>query len=98
MIENFKTSDASCGNKFPSGPTLSVNTADGHLLLTKPEVATRLRKTTRTIDTYMTRGILPYFKIGRSVLFNWTDVQRHLDKHFRISRFSDTADRSGGVQ
>ncbi len=56
--------------------------------LTKCEVATRLRKTTRTIDTWMSAGILPYMKIGRSVLFDWDDCQRHLDEYFRVSRFS----------
>jgi excisionase family DNA binding protein len=56
--------------------------------LTKGEVAARLRKTTRTIDFYMAAGILPYMKIGRSVLFDWDDVQRHLNEYFRVSRFS----------
>ena len=53
--------------------------------LTKAEVALRLRKTTRTVDSYMARGILPYFKIGRSVLFRWADIQNHLDTNYKIS-------------
>jgi excisionase family DNA binding protein len=54
--------------------------------LTKGEVAARLRKTTRTIDSYMAHGILPFIKIGRSVLFDWEDCQRHITEYFRISR------------
>jgi hypothetical protein len=56
--------------------------------LTKSEMAGRLRKTTRTIDSYMAQGILPYMKIGRSVLFDWEDCQRHLAEYFRVSRFN----------
>lgn len=56
--------------------------------LTKVEMAGRLRKTTRTIDDWMAKGILPYMKIGRSVLFDWEDCQHHLNEYFRVSRFS----------
>ena len=52
--------------------------------LTKQQVAQRLQKKPRTVDNYMKHGILPYFKIGRSVLFRWSDVQRHLESHYRI--------------
>ena len=54
--------------------------------LTKPEVAERLRKTIRTIDNWMKRGILPYYKMGRSVSFKWSDVERHLDTNCRVCR------------
>jgi excisionase family DNA binding protein len=63
---------------------------DEQRLITKREVAVRLGKTTRTVDAWMAAGILPYYKVGRSVLFDWSDVQRHLDQYFHVSRFSTT--------
>jgi excisionase family DNA binding protein len=52
----------------------------------KPEVARRLGKKTRTIDNWMRRGLLPYVKAGRSVLFKWEDVEAHLQTKFRVCR------------
>ena len=63
--------------------------------ITKKVVAYRIQKTTRTVDAWMAAGILPYYKIGRSVLFDWEDVQRHLAEYFRVSRFSDNMKMKG---
>ena len=52
----------------------------------KPEVARRLNKTLRTVDNWMQRGLLPYYKIGRSVSFKWSDVETHLAKTCRVAR------------
>ena len=54
--------------------------------INKPEVARRLGKTLRTVDNWMSRGILPYYKIGRSVEFKWSDVESHLTKTCRVAR------------
>jgi excisionase family DNA binding protein len=50
----------------------------GDPVLTKKELAVRLRVTTRTIDGWMKEGYLPYIKIGRSVRFRWTEGDRQL--------------------
>ena len=52
----------------------------------KTEVAQRLNKTLRTVDNWMQRGLLPYYKIGRSVVFKWSDVESHLTQTCRVSR------------
>lgn len=52
----------------------------------KTEVAQRLNKTLRTVDNWMQRGLLPYYKIGRSVVFKWSDVETHLAQTCRVSR------------
>lgn len=52
--------------------------------LKKPELAKRLRKTTRTIDSWMMHGYLPHLKIGKTVLFNWPAVKEHLAKNFTV--------------
>ena len=53
-------------------------------LLTKREVASRLRRTPRCIELWMRKRYLPYIKIGRSVYFRWSDVSSQLDK-FRVN-------------
>ena len=50
-------------------------------LLTKRELAARLRKSTRTTDSWMRKGKLPYLKIGKTVLFRWQDVLEKLNTY-----------------
>jgi len=53
-------------------------------LLTKPEVAIRLRRSKRTVDAWMRQGKLPYLKVGKTVLFRWQDVLAKLNA-FRVN-------------
>jgi len=46
--------------------------------ITRAELARRLRKSERTIQEWTRRGFLPCVKAGRSVLYYWLDVKRHL--------------------
>ena len=64
------------------------NGAEPEGYITKEEVAKRLKKTVRTIENWQARGILPFVKAGRSVLFKWSDVEGHLQSNFRICRKS----------
>ena len=50
----------------------------------KPEVARRMQKCIRTIDNLMRRGLLPYYKIGRSVNFKWSEVEACLAASCRV--------------
>jgi hypothetical protein len=52
----------------------------------KPEVARRLKKDVRTVEKWMQRGILPYYKIDRSVVFRWSEIQTALAQAYRIYR------------
>ena len=54
--------------------------------ITKPEVARRLNKRVRTIDNWMQQGLLPYYKIGRSVSFKWSEVEQHLKQLCHVSQ------------
>ena len=54
--------------------------------INKEEVARRLGKTLRTVDNWMRRGLLPYYKIGRSVEFKWGEVLAHLAQNCRVAR------------
>jgi len=53
-------------------------------IVTKRDVAQRLHKSTRCIDGWMKSGRLSHIKIGRSVLFRWSDVQSDLNR-FRVN-------------
>lgn len=52
--------------------------------ISKNELARRLNRSLRTIDYWRRRGVIPCIKCGHSPLFKWTDVQAHLEKHFRV--------------
>jgi excisionase family DNA binding protein len=54
--------------------------------ITKTELARRLKKTTRTVDNWMSSGVLPYYKIGRSVNFKWSEVETHLAQTCKVCR------------
>jgi excisionase family DNA binding protein len=58
--------------------TEGIQTGDG--FLTKTEVAKSLKITTRTLETWMSRGFIPFYKIGRTVRFKMKVVEEHL-KH-----------------
>jgi len=50
----------------------------------KPECARRLGRTLRSVDTYMALGIIPYYKLGRTVAFKWSEVDEHIKAHYRV--------------
>ncbi len=50
----------------------------------KREVARRLGKTVRTVDNWMRRGMLPYYKCNRTVTFRWSEVQRFMGEEFLV--------------
>jgi len=55
-------------------------------LVSKKEVAKHLGVQVRTVDNWIGRGYIPYYKVGRSVRFRLSDVQAHLDQRHRIDR------------
>ena len=62
----------------------------GHFLV-KAQVAKRIQKTTRTVELWTKRGILPCLKIGRSVLYYWPVVENQLRDKFTLNRTSSDA-------
>lgn len=50
-------------------------------LITKKELAQRLRKSPRCIEIWMRQGRLPFVRIGRSILFHWPDVLKAMERY-----------------
>jgi excisionase family DNA binding protein len=67
-------------------PQPQVNVPEPYI--DKAEVARRLEVQVRTIDNWMRRKMIPYYKIGRAVKFKWSDVEAYLAANFRIARRS----------
>ena len=64
--------------------------------ITKETLAIRLSRTVRTVENWQRRGIIPYVKCGRCVLFKWTDVETHLQTHFRVCGLNRQASSGAG--
>lgn len=51
----------------------------GENLITKRELACRLKRTVRTITNWQRRGIIPYVRWRHAVYFDWQAVQARLE-------------------
>lgn len=56
------------------------NRANIDELLTKPQLAKRLKLCTRKIELMVNAGEIPVIRIGTSVRFNWQRVLEQLEK------------------
>jgi excisionase family DNA binding protein len=65
------------GNSGKSAPSF-----EGYI--DKREVGKRLQIRPRTVDDWLKRGILPFYRIGRSVRLKWSEVEQHLRQTSRI--------------
>jgi excisionase family DNA binding protein len=57
----------------------------GDPLKTKREAALYLNIGTRTLDDWMKRKMVPFFKIGKVVRFRVSDLEAALNKKFLVS-------------
>ena len=74
-------------NSAPASTAQGVSTCGGspEEFIDKIEIARRLHKHVRTVDNWMARGILPYYKLGRSVVFLWSEIKADLKANNRVS-------------
>jgi hypothetical protein len=72
---------ATANEKTNSGPVPVGEEPEG--FITKPTVARRMNKCTRTIDNLMRDG-LPFYKVGRSTIFRWSEVVSYLTTRCRV--------------
>ena len=57
----------------PAAPAAPVES-----FIDKVEVARRFNRDVRTINNWMKAGLIPYYKISRSVSFRWSEVEATL--------------------
>ena len=62
----------------------------------KREVARRLGRTVRSVENWMRRGLLPFYKCNQIVVFRWSEIQTHMKENLWVCRQVDpTAQREG---
>jgi len=64
---------------------MNAQASTSDTLKTKREAAQYLHIGTRTLDDWMKRKMIPFFKIGKVVRFRVSDLDAALDKKFRVS-------------
>lgn len=84
--------DSDTGAGEPGGTGVG---AEG--FIDKKEVARRTGIHPRTINVWMKNGLLPYYKLGRSVRFKWSEIEAHLAVRGRVRRSSDSDGASAGA-
>jgi excisionase family DNA binding protein len=52
--------------------------------LSKRQVSRRLKIRLRTLDDWMRRRLLPYYKLGRAVRFKWSEIELHFATTCRV--------------
>ena len=67
----------------PTAPTGTVP-APVEPYISKAEAAIRMGKDVRTITSYMRKGWLPHYKLGHTVVFKWSEVEKQLGQTCRI--------------
>ena len=77
--ESMTTAAGSHGQAGPTVPHYEP-------FIGKAEVARRIGKSERTVEKWMKREVMPYYKIGRSVSFKfkWTEVKSALVKYHHM--------------
>ena len=63
-----------------------TNAVPQNEMLTKRELAAKLKVTIRTIENWQRAGFLPYIKISSVVIFHWPEVLEHLKANFKVCR------------
>lgn len=53
--------------------------------LTKQEARKALNVCMKTLDSYLSKGIIPYAKFGAKVYIRASDIQAHLERHLITS-------------
>ena len=69
-----------------SEPTNQFTADPRDEMLTKHELAAKLKVSVRCIENWQRAGHLPFIKIGSVVLFFWADVVTHLKTNFQVNR------------
>jgi excisionase family DNA binding protein len=67
-----------------TGSEIETSLDPSETLLTKKELAVRLRRSVRTVDAWVKLKRLPHLRIGRAILFRWATVVEFLEEKFGV--------------
>ena len=70
------------GNENTSMERPVVQEPEGYI--DKHECARLIGRTVRTVDTLMAKGLIPYYKWGRTVAFKWSEVDAYFRQNHRV--------------
>ena len=77
------------------------NTSPFEGLITKEELALRLKRSSRTVTRWMRQRRVPYLKIGHATLFNWDAVLSSLTREYGVdpayAHHTEAAGRTAGA-
>ena len=62
-----------------------LSAAPADVMLSKNELAPKLRVSVRTIENWQRKRYLPFIKVANVVIFYWPTVLAHLQAHFSVS-------------
>ena len=68
----------------PQTPQLPTTAPEPEIFIGRKEIARRMGKGLRTIDQYLHDNRIPFYRVGSSILFRWTEVQQHLRDTCRV--------------
>ena len=67
----------------PAAEVAPASPAD--VMLTKEELAAKLKVSVRSIENWQHAGYLPFIKVANVVMFYWPTVLTHLQTHYSVS-------------
>lgn len=71
-----------CGQPKLGLPILPSAEKGSDVMLTKEELAAKLKVSVRSIENWQHEGYLPFIKVANVVMFYWPTVISHLHTHF----------------
>ncbi len=91
-VQVMKSTNQRLGS--PATPPRGAPAPDDGGVLTRDELAKRLRVSTRTVSEWQRDRTIPYIKVGKVVLFYWPDVITHLRENYRVATAKSEPDTS----
>ena len=78
-----------------TGPATVASGPEG--FIDKVEARRRLNCGARTLDTWMKRRIVPFYKISKRVAFKWSEIETAMERKYRVDRDMGTDPATNGT-
>ncbi|HMH31527.1 MAG TPA: helix-turn-helix domain-containing protein [Puia sp.] len=67
-------------------------------LLDKQDILMRMHISSRTLQTWRTKGMLPYCRIGKKIYYRESDLEKLLSRNFRFHSRDSVNTTKGGIR